>query len=71
MTPVEFKRNTFRKNVRFSIDNLLYDLITLQREANKYSGFTSKQTLDYVQSLYEKKLIIYPRVDSIYFQKIC
>ena len=41
-----------------------YDLTTLQREANKYFGFSAKQTLDYAQSLYEKKLITYPRTDS-------
>jgi DNA topoisomerase-3 len=42
----------------------LYDLTTLQREANRLHGFTSQQTLDYVQSLYEKKLSTYPRTDS-------
>jgi len=42
----------------------LYDLTTLQREANRYYGYTAKQTLDYAQSLYEKKLITYPRTDS-------
>lgn len=44
----------------------LYDLTTLQREANRLHGFTSQQTLDYVQSLYEKKLATYPRTDSRY-----
>lgn len=44
----------------------LYDLTTLQREANRLLGFTAQQTLDYAQSLYEKKLITYPRTDSRY-----
>lgn len=43
---------------------LPFDLTTLQRECNKYFGFSAKQTLDYAQSLYEKKLITYPRTDS-------
>ena len=42
----------------------LYDLTTLQREANRYYGFTAQQTLDLVQSLYEKKMLTYPRTDS-------
>ena len=42
----------------------LYDLTTLQREANRLFGYTAKQTLDYAQSLYEKKLLTYPRTDS-------
>lgn len=42
----------------------LYDLTTLQRESNRYYGFTAQQTLDLVQSLYEKKLLTYPRTDS-------
>jgi len=42
----------------------LYDLTTLQREANRIFGFTAQQTLDYTQSLYEKKLCTYPRTDS-------
>ena len=42
----------------------LYDLTTFQREANRYYGFTAQQTLDLVQSLYEKKLLTYPRTDS-------
>ncbi len=44
--------------------DLPFDLTTLQRECNKYFGFSAKQTLDYAQSLYEKKLITYPRTDS-------
>ena len=44
----------------------LYDLTTLQREANRLFGYTAKQTLDYAQALYEKKLLTYPRTDSRY-----
>ena len=44
----------------------LYDLTTLQREANRLFGFTAKQTLDYAQQLYEKKCLTYPRTDSQY-----
>ena len=44
----------------------LYDLTTLQRECNRLFGFTAQQTLDYLQSLYEKKLATYPRTDSQY-----
>ncbi len=44
----------------------LYDLTTLQRDANRIFGFTAKQTLEYTQALYEKKLITYPRTDSQY-----
>ncbi len=45
---------------------LLFDLTSLQREANKRFGFSAQQTLDYSQSLYEKKLLTYPRTDSRY-----
>ena len=44
----------------------LFDRTTLQREANKRLGYTAQQTLDYTQSLYEKKLVSYPRTDSRY-----
>ena len=44
----------------------LYDLTSLQREANRIYGFTAKQTLDYAQALYEKRLLTYPRTDSNY-----
>lgn len=44
----------------------LYDLTTLQREANRIFGYTAQKTLDYTQSLYEKKLVTYPRTDSQY-----
>ena len=43
---------------------LLYDLTSLQRDANKVLGFSAQQTLDTLQSLYEKKLVTYPRTDS-------
>lgn len=42
----------------------LYDLTSLQREANRVLGYTAQQTLDYTQNLYEKKLVTYPRTDS-------
>lgn len=44
----------------------LYDLTSLQRDANRVLGFTAQQTLDYTQNLYEKKLVTYPRTDSRY-----
>lgn len=44
----------------------LYDLTSLQRNANRQLGFTAQQTLDYTQALYEKKLVTYPRTDSRY-----
>ena len=45
---------------------LLYDLTSLQRDANRILGFTAQQMLDYTQALYEKKLVTYPRTDSRY-----
>ena len=71
------------ENLKITKPDKIYDLTTLQRECNKYFGFTAKHTLDYAQSLYEKKLITYPRTDSRfltndmkdnvkeYFEKIC
>ena len=47
----------------------LYDLTTLQRDANRILGFTAQQALDYTQSLYEKKLVTYPRTDSRYLSE--
>jgi len=44
----------------------LYDLTTLQRDCNRIHGYTAQQTLDYLQSLYEKKFVTYPRTDSQY-----
>ena len=45
---------------------VLYDLTTLQRDANRLLGYSAQQTLDYAQALYEKKLVTYPRTDSRY-----
>ena len=55
-----------KKEVKTVNPPKLYDLTTLQREANKAFGYTAQQTLDYVQSLYEGKLVTYPRTDSQY-----
>ena len=52
------------KEEKASAPPKLYDLTTLQRDANRLFGFTAKQTLEYTQSLYEKKLATYPRTDS-------
>ena len=52
------------KKEKVTKPDLPFDLTTLQRECNKYFGYSAKQTLDYAQSLYEKKLITYPRTDS-------
>ena len=52
------------ENIKTTKPDRIYDLTTLQRKCNKYFGFTAKHTLDYAQSLYEKKLITYPRTDS-------
>ena len=57
---------SFQKSDRKENPPKLYDLTTLQRDANRILGFTAQQTLDYAQSLYEKKLITYPRTDSRY-----
>lgn len=51
---------------RQEVPPALYDLTTLQRDANRLLGYTAQQTLDYTQSLYEKKLCTYPRTDSRY-----
>ena len=48
----------------------LYDLTALQRDANRLLGFTAQQTLDYAQSLYEKRLITYPRTDSRFLTEV-
>lgn len=55
-----------KKEVKTVNPPKLYDLTTLQREANKQFGYTAKQTLDYLQALYEAKLSTYPRTDSQY-----
>jgi len=54
------------KQIKTAQPPKLYDLTTLQRECNRIYGYTAQQTLDYVQSLYEKKLATYPRTDSQY-----
>ena len=55
-----------KKEVKTVNPPKLYDLTTLQREANRQYGYTAQQTLDYTQALYEKKLCTYPRTDSQY-----
>ena len=55
-----------KKEVKSVFAPKLFDLTSLQREANKKFGYTAQQTLDYMQSLYEKKLVTYPRTDSQY-----
>ena len=59
ITKVEQKENSEKPPA-------LFDLTSLQREANRQLGFTAQQTLDYTQALYEKKLVTYPRTDSRY-----
>ncbi len=54
------------KRKRSAAPPKLFDLTALQREANRLYGFTAKQTLDYAQALYEKRLLTYPRTDSKY-----
>ena len=56
--------SSVRKETKTVNPPKLYDLTTLQREANRYYSFTAQQTLELVQSLYEKKLLTYPRTDS-------
>ena len=53
-----------KRENKFTAPPKLYDLTTLQREANKHFGFTAQQTLNIVQKLYEAKLVTYPRTDS-------
>lgn len=53
-----------KKESKKSFPPKLYDLTSLQREANRYFGYTAKRTLDMLQELYEEKLITYPRTDS-------
>lgn len=55
-----------KKEIKNANPPKLYDLTTLQRDANKQFGYTAKQTLDFLQALYEKKLSTYPRTDSQY-----
>ena len=58
--------NSIEQYTIFSGSFNLYDLTTLQREANRHYGMTAQQTLNAAQSLYEQKLITYPRTDSQY-----
>ena len=57
---------TVKREQKSIVPPKLYDLTTLQREANRLFGFTAKQTLDFAQALYENKLLTYPRTDSQY-----
>lgn len=56
--------SSYKSELKKAAPPKLYDLTSLQMEASKLFGFTAKQTLDYTQSLYEKKLVTYPRTDS-------
>lgn len=58
--------SSVKREIKTEKSPKLYDLTTLQREANKAFGYTAQQTLDYTQSLYEAKLVTYPRTDSQY-----
>ena len=60
---IEGKAVVTKADISEKLENApaLFDLTSLQREANKRYGFTAQQTLDYAQSLYEKKLATYPR----------
>ena len=57
---------SLKKEKKTALPPKLFDLTSLQREANRIYGFTAKQTLDYAQSLYEKRFLTYPRTDSNY-----
>ena len=57
---------SLKKEKKTAAPPKLFDLTSLQREANRLFGFTAKQTLDYAQALYEKRLLTYPRTDSKY-----
>ena len=57
---------SLKKEKKTAAPPKLFDLTALQREANRLYGFTAKQTLDYAQALYEKRLLTYPRTDSRY-----
>ena len=59
--------SSLKKQIKTENPPLLYDITTLQREANRKFGYTAQQTLDYTQSLYDvRKLVTYPRTDSNY-----
>ena len=66
LLPETIKISHVEEKEKITKPDLPFDLTTLQRECNRYFGYSAKQTLDYAQSLYEKKLITYPRTDSRY-----
>lgn len=66
LVPETIKIDYVEEKEKITKPDLLFDLTTLQRECNRYFGYSAKQSLDYAQSLYEKKLITYPRTDSRY-----
>lgn len=68
-SPEKLKVETIEKEEKVVRSPRLHNLTTLQREANKVFGYTAQQTLDYAQSLYEKKLVTYPRTDSNYLSE--
>ena len=66
LVPETIKIDYVEEKEKITKPDLPFDLTTLQRECNRYFGYSAKQSLDYAQSLYEKKLITYPRTDSRY-----
>lgn len=66
VVPETIKIDYVEEKEKITKPDLPFDLTTLQRECNRYFGYSAKQSLDYAQSLYEKKLITYPRTDSRY-----
>lgn len=66
LVPETIKIDYLEEKEKITKPDLPFDLTTLQRECNRYFGYSAKQSLDYAQSLYEKKLITYPRTDSRY-----
>ena len=66
LVPETIKIDYVEEKEKITKPDLPFDLTTLQRECNRYFGYSAKQSLDYAQSIYEKKLITYPRTDSRY-----
>ena len=66
LVPETIKIDYVEEKEKITKPDLPFDLTALQRECNRYFGYSAKQSLDYAQSLYEKKLITYPRTDSRY-----
>ncbi|WP_148466118.1 DNA topoisomerase 3 [Peptoniphilus harei] len=66
LVPETIKIDYVEEKEKITKPDLPFDLTTPQRECNRYFGYSAKQSLDYAQSLYEKKLITYPRTDSRY-----